>query len=194
MQRKRRQGLGVWILGGVTVLLFIFITMVRRSHASLRVAHPILTLLQHLVIDIYRTYFSFTLLPTTAPLPGEPSNIVVYWETIGSFAAVFKTAIYNAVTLVSDLFIVYRCWAVWGRSYAVAALPFALFLADLGLAIWVTHSLTLADASDPVFAAEVSVHVKYFYVVTLLVNLLSTGTSPPPPDIDGVLTSTTLLS
>jgi hypothetical protein len=84
----------------------------------------------------------------------------------------------------------YRSFILWGRNYFIAALPFLLFIADIGLfpsavpllrlthkiaigVFWV-YTLSLVVPGENVFADALSIRVKTFYSITLAMNVICT--------------------
>ncbi|KAJ7320793.1 hypothetical protein DFH08DRAFT_713657 [Mycena albidolilacea] len=63
--------------------------------------------------------------------PITPNAADIYLENFGN-GAMFRTGTYIALTIVADIFIVYRVYAVWGGSLIAAALPSLLAIADIG--------------------------------------------------------------
>ncbi|OCH86145.1 hypothetical protein OBBRIDRAFT_828485 [Obba rivulosa] len=122
----------------------------------------------HLVVDWIRAMRAFT------DSMAEPDAPALFFRTVNSLLDITKTAIYVAVTLIADLLIVYRTYLVWGRSYLAATIPFLLFIVDIAMSTWATWSLTQTRVSDDVLLANVTIRAKYFYAVTLSLNLLCT--------------------
>ncbi|KAJ7078442.1 hypothetical protein B0H15DRAFT_788961 [Mycena belliarum] len=66
--------------------------------------------------------------------PITPNAADIYLENFGN-GAMFRTGTYIALTIVADIFIVYRVFAVWGGNLVVAAVPSILAVADIGESI-----------------------------------------------------------
>lgn len=124
---------------------------------------------QHLIVDILRLVAAFTAHMDVANAPAH------YYGNINTTLNLLKTAAYVAVTLVLDALIVYRTFVVWSRNAWVAAFPALLFLADIALSSWATWSLTEVRPGADVLVADVTLRVKYFYAVTLVLNLFCSG-------------------
>ncbi|KAF7790918.1 hypothetical protein EIP86_001876 [Pleurotus ostreatoroseus] len=103
-----------------------------------------------------------------------PNAPVTYYTVVNSPLDVTKNAVYCAVTLVSDALIVYRLFAVWGHNYYITILPMLAFFADIGTSVWFLSSLRLVTPDDDVLLSKVTVRSKYFYTVTLVLNILCT--------------------
>jgi len=102
-----------------------------------------------------------------------PNAADMYLESFGN-GAMFRTGTYIALTIVADIFIVYRVHAVWGGSLLVTALPFLLAIADIvtgGLLIQAIHKLAVGSSPD---GKNVSTHAVIFYSFTLSLNVLCT--------------------
>jgi len=122
----------------------------------------------HLVIDILRNMEAFTL---NEGVPNYPST---YYGTWGTWKNIFKSALYVAVTLVSDAFILYRSFIVWSRSYLITAFPFLLFIADIAIGIFWVYTLSLVLPNENVFVDTLFVRVTTFYSITLAMNVICT--------------------
>ena len=103
-----------------------------------------------------------------------PDSAAHYYDVVNTPLNLAKSATYVTVTLVLDALVVFRTYAVWGRALAVALLPAMLFVADIALAGWATWSITQVRPGDNIMAADVTLRVKYFYAVTLALNLFCT--------------------
>ncbi|KAJ7127296.1 hypothetical protein C8R43DRAFT_817572, partial [Mycena crocata] len=96
----------------------------------------------------------------------------IYYSNPSGLLGVMRTGLYFGVTLVSDAFMLYRCWVVWNRSFAIIALPSVLFLADIATGIpgllFLTRSTTsyYMNGLLPVTSA--------FFGVTMATNNVST--------------------
>ncbi|PPQ65550.1 hypothetical protein CVT26_000507 [Gymnopilus dilepis] len=123
----------------------------------------------HMIIDIIRSMQAFTF---NMDIPNAP---ILYFEHFNSFLSRMRTSVYNGATLVSDLFLVYRCFVIWGGNYLVALIPFLLFLVDIAMAVWATNSLNVAKSGDPFAATLVGLRSKYIFIVTLTLNLVCTA-------------------
>ncbi|EPS95744.1 hypothetical protein FOMPIDRAFT_50011 [Fomitopsis schrenkii] len=118
----------------------------------------------HFVTDIARAVTAFT---------GDESAIA-YYADLRSFASMFKTSIYNVVTWISDAFIVYRTFIVWGRNYRVALLPFLLFLGDVAAGIMAVDGLSALQGTQAFIATDLTKRTQSFYALTLSVNVICT--------------------
>ncbi|KIJ64921.1 hypothetical protein HYDPIDRAFT_28269 [Hydnomerulius pinastri MD-312] len=123
----------------------------------------------HLVIDIVRNMEAFTSNMSTANYPTS------YYGQFDTWKNIVKSALYVAVTLISDAFILYRSFIVWGRSYLIATIPFLLFLADIAIGVFWVYTLSLILPGENVFADALSVRVKTFYSITLAMNVMCTS-------------------
>ncbi|KAJ3749363.1 hypothetical protein DFH05DRAFT_1390308 [Lentinula detonsa] len=90
-----------------TIILFVLITM-------------------RMVLDNYAAVTAFTYAPLT------PDAAEIYFGSFGN-GAMFRTGTYVALTVVADIFIVFRVYAVWGNSIYAAIVPALLAVADIGL-------------------------------------------------------------
>ncbi|KAL0578830.1 hypothetical protein V5O48_003154 [Marasmius crinis-equi] len=90
-------------------------------------------------------------------------------------APTISTGTYIALTVVADIFIVYRVFAVWSRSFLAAALPSVLVIADIvGGAFLIAQTRTLEVGQGPK-GGSVATWALVFYCFTLALNVLSTA-------------------
>ncbi|KAF9225033.1 hypothetical protein BS17DRAFT_702042 [Gyrodon lividus] len=146
---RRRKSRPSDYLVGTAVSLFILVTA-------------------HLVIDIVRNMDAFTSEMGTANYPTK------YYGTFDTWKNIFKSALYVTVTIISDAFILYRSFIVWGRSYFVAIIPFLMLLADIAIGVFWVYTLSLIVPGENVFTDALSVRVKTFYAITLTMNVICT--------------------
>ncbi|KAJ7479848.1 hypothetical protein FB451DRAFT_165408 [Mycena latifolia] len=105
--------------------------------------------------------------------PITPNAADIYLENFGN-GAMFRTGTYIALTIVADIFIVFRVYAVWGGSFVAAAVPFVLAIADIitgGLFIQAIQKLAAGSSPD---GKNVATHAVVFYSFTLSLNVLCT--------------------
>ncbi|EMD35416.1 hypothetical protein CERSUDRAFT_116183 [Gelatoporia subvermispora B] len=122
----------------------------------------------HLVVDFIRAMEAFV---DNSIQPNAP---LLYFAHVNTSLNMIKTSVYVTVTLVSDALIVYRTFVVWRRNVYLVAIPFMLFLADIAMSAWATWSLTQVKLGDNVLLADVTLRAKYFYALTLALNLICT--------------------
>ncbi|KAG1886650.1 hypothetical protein F4604DRAFT_1917454 [Suillus subluteus] len=122
----------------------------------------------HLVVDILRNMQAFT------ADEAEPNYPSIYYGTFDTWQNILKSSLYVAVTLVSDAFILYRSFILWGRNYLIATFPFLLFIADIAIGVFWVYTLSLVVPGEDVFADALSVRVKTFYSITLAMNVICT--------------------
>ncbi|KAJ3852660.1 hypothetical protein EV368DRAFT_82320 [Lentinula lateritia] len=120
-----------------------------------------------MALDNYASVTAFTYAPLT------PDAAEIYLGSFGN-GAMFRTGTYVALTIVADIFIVFRVYAVWGSSIYAATLPALLAIADIitgALTIQTIHQLTAGESPD---GSTLATHLLIFYGFTLSVNVLST--------------------
>jgi len=86
-----------------------------------------------------------------------------------------KMATYVSETLLSDTLLVYRTYIVWGRKFWVVIMPALLLGLDAVLSVWVTWSINQISSSSNLLASTSVALSKYFFIVTLALNLLCTS-------------------
>ncbi|TCD71997.1 hypothetical protein EIP91_000129 [Steccherinum ochraceum] len=105
--------------------------------------------------------------------PLTPNAADIYFTSFGN-GALFRTGTYIALTIVADIFIVYRVFVVWGNSFFMAGVPFLLAIADIvsgGLVLQVIRNLKAGESPD---GNTLATHIMIFYGFTLGLNVLST--------------------
>ncbi|OJA12411.1 hypothetical protein AZE42_03395 [Rhizopogon vesiculosus] len=123
----------------------------------------------HLVIDIVRNMDAFT---SNEGVPNYPSTYYGTWDT---WKNILKSGLYVAVTLVSDAFILYRSFILWGRNYLITTFPFLLFIADIAIGVFWIYTLSLVLPGENVFFDALSIRVTTFYSITLAMNVICTS-------------------
>ncbi|KAJ7091722.1 hypothetical protein C8R43DRAFT_1142004 [Mycena crocata] len=95
-----------------------------------------------------------------------------YYANLPGTLNVMKTGLYIGVTLVSDAFMLYRCWVVWNRSFAIIALPSLLLLASIGTGI--PGLIFLKNATTSFFTKELLPLTSAFFGITMATNNIAT--------------------
>jgi len=121
----------------------------------------------HLSVDISRNMDAFT------SNMAVPNYALTYYHRYDTFKNMFKSGTYVGSTVVQDAFMLYRCFIVW-RSYLVTILPFLLFLADIGVGILWTYTLSLVKPGEDIWDDALSVRVKAFFAITFSFNVICT--------------------
>ncbi|KAF9461634.1 hypothetical protein BDZ94DRAFT_1237508 [Collybia nuda] len=164
------------VMGAYTVIFIDHMKiMYRRRSTSIPYIYLLCTSIiifllccMHAITDAWRIYTGFTTHMDTPNAPDAFFNQNNIWDSW------IRTTTFNVITVVSDLFFVFRAWVVWNRSYLVCAIPFLLFLADVATAIYVLWAL--GNSSDnPAFAGLLVANAsKYFFAITLALTLVCT--------------------
>ncbi|KAJ7641300.1 hypothetical protein FB45DRAFT_354690 [Roridomyces roridus] len=105
--------------------------------------------------------------------PITPYAADLFLESFGN-GSMFRTGTYIALTVVADIFVVYRVFTVWGGSFLISAVPSLLAIADIvtgGLLIQAIRKLAAGSSPD---GKNVSTHAIVFYSFTLALNMLCT--------------------
>ncbi|KAJ6452248.1 hypothetical protein C8R45DRAFT_1113122 [Mycena sanguinolenta] len=146
-QRKRQGGPSIRLL--LTSLVLFFLITVR------------------MVLDNKAVVEAFTNDPIT------PHAADIYLQSFGN-GAMFRTGTYVALTIVADLFIVYRVHAIWAGDLVVSALPALLAIADIVTgALFIQAIRELAAGSSP-DGKNAATHATVFYSFTLALNVICT--------------------
>ncbi|KAF7344077.1 hypothetical protein MVEN_01697300 [Mycena venus] len=162
---------GLYLSYFIQCLQIILARKNAKSGASIRLLLITLVLFflitLRMVLDNKGVVEAFTYAPTT------PNAADIYLQSFGN-GAMFRTGTYIALTIVADIFIVYRVYAVWGGSFMAAVLPCLLAIADIvtgGLLIQAIRELAAGASPD---GHNVSTHAIIFYSFTLSLNVLCT--------------------
>jgi len=117
----------------------------------------------HILTDATRLVFAFK--SSQEPIGGD-----LYYANVSAALSVIKTSVYLVITVLFDAFILYRCWIVWDRNLFVIALPFLIFLADIGTGVAAVHGLARLTRSDSIFIEKEEKVSKAFFSSTVAVN------------------------
>jgi len=122
----------------------------------------------HFIIDIVRLVVSVN-------TSEEVIGVAALYDDLRSIFSVMKTAVYVGITVVSDAFILYRCYAIWNGNIWVIILPVLLFLADIGTGIAATASLGLLNPGETFYVQHQTEITDAFFSTTLALNGICTG-------------------
>ncbi|KAF5351490.1 hypothetical protein D9757_013241 [Collybiopsis confluens] len=121
----------------------------------------------HLGLDVDRAFRAFTDHIDT------PNYSKGYYNVLSGAEALAKNSAYVTITLIADAFLIFRCWAAFGRNIYMILIPSGLYAGNLGTACWAL--VTFKKAEDPttgvVIVAQVISRVKFMYITTLCLNL-----------------------
>ncbi|KAI0332836.1 hypothetical protein GY45DRAFT_417492 [Cubamyces sp. BRFM 1775] len=102
------------------------------------------------------------------------SNPASVYQGPSTKISVTQNATTVAVVLISDAIIIYRTFLLWGRSIVVVIVPAILFLCDIAIGIWTGWTCATAPTANFIDARATTL-VRYFYIVTLVQNLICSG-------------------
>ncbi|KAJ3529271.1 hypothetical protein NM688_g7876 [Phlebia brevispora] len=123
----------------------------------------------HLIMDILRAVEAYT---THMDVPYAP---IYYYAVVRRDLDLIKSGCYIATTIIADGIITYRTHIVWARNFKLTLIPFLLVLADIGTGTYALWLLNETKPGDNALLSEVTIRVRYFYAVTLALNLLCSG-------------------
>jgi len=114
---------GVYTLIIGATLYFTFVQYAKTGQLKHKTSTTLVTIIWilatvHLSIGLRRLIEAFILLP-----PDSSLGSIGYLANIGEPLNRNKDMLYITILFLSDTIIVWRCWVVWGRNWAVAALP-----------------------------------------------------------------------
>ncbi|KAF5377127.1 hypothetical protein D9757_008757 [Collybiopsis confluens] len=97
--------------------------------------------MQHLGLDVDRAFRAFTDHIDT------PNYSKGYYNVLSGAEALAKNSAYVTITLIADAFLIFRCWAAFGRNIYMILIPSGLYAGNLGTACWAL--VTFKKAEDP---------------------------------------------
>ncbi|KAI0764535.1 hypothetical protein BD413DRAFT_167301 [Trametes elegans] len=150
LYQKMRQGLSPWLPVGC--LLICIATMI------------------DFVAVMVRSYQGYS-----TKFPGELIDPAVIYSDPSSTLSLIKNAMNIAVGIISDAIMVYRTYVVWNMNIWAAALPFGLLMGDTAVGLWAYWTLTQTKAGTTAILAAVSLRIRYFFVITFVLNLVCSG-------------------
>ncbi|KAI0742018.1 hypothetical protein C8Q80DRAFT_171004 [Daedaleopsis nitida] len=149
LRRKIRDGMSLW-LPLVCGILFVLTTV-------------------SLVVEMVRGWTAFSVPdggPEVRPNPAE------FYSHAATPLSLVKNSINVIAGIISDAIIVYRTFIVWNCNYWIIIVPVLVFLADVAMGIWSVITLSETVSGSIFILSEVSFRVRYFYILTFVLNLL----------------------
>ncbi|KAH9946370.1 uncharacterized protein BXZ73DRAFT_95868 [Epithele typhae] len=106
--------------------------------------------------------------------PGQKlANPSATYHNISNPVTLAKGVFTAALAMFSDLIIVHRALIIWNYNLLVAFLTIGLLLASYGVGAWsVWTEFQTGTVSVGILAAEVTVRVRYFFIITFALNIL----------------------
>ncbi|KAJ7458189.1 hypothetical protein FB451DRAFT_1406500 [Mycena latifolia] len=117
------------------------------------------------IIDTKRTVEAYT--------QQDRHEGVVTYGTPNVLESVLTNSIWATEIAVSDSFIVYRVWVVWGKNWRIALLPALLVLGNIAAGIYTLYLMANFDPAANIFGV-LSNAVQIFLYFTLVTNLCCT--------------------
>ncbi|RDX42193.1 hypothetical protein OH76DRAFT_1363262 [Lentinus brumalis] len=149
LRKKLREGLSMWMPIVCGMMALIVAT--------------------DLIVEMYRGYHAFSV---SGPKGGTLPNPSAFYANAATPESLVKNSITVSLAIISDVIIVYRTFIVWNFNYLVVLIPIGLLFGDIALGIWSTWTLSRTKVGDVLILADVSVRVKYFFVITFVLNAL----------------------
>jgi len=122
----------------------------------------------HLAIDLSRILQGF-LVERDAP-----GGTIGYFAKLFLWSQVFKTAIFAVQTVLADSFATYRCWVVWGRSWAIFV-PALFVVGTFITGVGIVHGCAVLKDGEDVFAGSLTGWITSFFTLTLTTNIVCTS-------------------
>ncbi|KAK0194543.1 hypothetical protein F5146DRAFT_902814, partial [Armillaria mellea] len=104
-----------------------------------------------------------------------PTGISEQFTNLGSAAEVLKFTCVNVQTLIGDGILTYRCWIVYGKSWAVAAVPALLWIGTL--VTTVINIVVISHIHSEALTAPTSLRpiISSFWGISIALNIITTG-------------------
>ncbi|KAH9886038.1 hypothetical protein C8Q73DRAFT_291165 [Cubamyces lactineus] len=172
--------IGLWIQLFVTGAYFLYlphcaVILARKVRNGLSFWLPIACLLIFVstaldfIVGLIRAYEAYSMHGAERPDP-----VAVYGSS-SSRLSLMKNAMNIVVAIISDVIIVYRTYMVWNLSIWIILAPVGLLLGDTAIGIWAVWTLAQTETGVNAIAAAVTVRVRYFFIITFVLNLLCSG-------------------
>ncbi|KAI0630958.1 hypothetical protein C8Q77DRAFT_173882 [Trametes polyzona] len=169
---------GLWLQLLMTGAYLVYFTQCvtilrRRMRDGVSFALPIacgvifVVTLADMVLALCRAHQAFAVNGTRLPDPEA------YYANASTPLCVTKNALETVMTLVSDMIIAYRTYLIWDVKPLVILFPAGLLMTNVGLGVWFLWTLRRAD--DPATIALVETRMRYFFILTLCLNLFCGG-------------------
>ncbi|EJU05405.1 hypothetical protein DACRYDRAFT_46391 [Dacryopinax primogenitus] len=100
---------------------------------------------------------------------------VAYFEELGDWKEVTRTALVLTYAVLGDVILIYRCWVVWSRQLVVIAFPVLILLAGISMDILTTVTLASLSAGFTVFAESLQPRITAALSLILSQNIIVTS-------------------
>ncbi|THV00219.1 hypothetical protein K435DRAFT_657547 [Dendrothele bispora CBS 962.96] len=150
------------------------ILSLRRKRFPSGARRFVTTISLFILVTVYNVLSLSRVVSAFTDTPGRPFTADKHYAIINDALTITKQAFYNATTLCSDAFFIYRVFIVWNRKVTHIALPTLLLGADIAVMIVDTASFAKAVPGENVMRNEVTRLVTVVYSVTLALNLICT--------------------
>jgi len=104
--------------------------------------------------------------------PGGPDG---FFGEISEWVNVMKSVDTEVMALIGDGMMIYRCLVVFGWKWLVVAVPILMWLANAALAGMITFIEVTLHTNTLLSTSKISPLTTTFLVITLVLNLLTTG-------------------
>ncbi|KAF8325936.1 hypothetical protein F5887DRAFT_1065154 [Amanita rubescens] len=105
----------------------------------------------------------------------EPGGPPAFFNQLSNFTQLFGSTIYVAQTLVGDGVVLYRCYLVWGRKFAIIAFPCLLLVGSFVTGIGILYSFARIVPNAPVFVQQLQQWIISFFITTFATNVICTA-------------------
>ncbi|VDC05483.1 unnamed protein product [Peniophora sp. CBMAI 1063] len=120
----------------------------------------------HLVTALIRAWQAFHWQPD-----GREAAQRVF-QNEASLPGLMKNGAFVSQTIITDGIMVYRTYIVWASNWVPVIVPMLAFCADIAMGVWSMWTLAHTGVDGDPIVKDVVTRVKYFYVVTLVLNVV----------------------
>ncbi|KAI0760056.1 hypothetical protein C8Q74DRAFT_1293638 [Fomes fomentarius] len=149
LRHKMREGLSYWFPALCALIFLITMTDV--------------------IVELIRGYHAFSVHGSERPDPA------FFFADPATSESMVKNSLTTSLAIISDIIMVYRTLNVCGYHLLVMLVPGSLVLADMVLGIWSIVTLARTHRGESLVIADVSVRVRYFFIVAFVLNSLCAG-------------------
>jgi len=157
----------------LVILPHTIIVLNRRRMQS--VAPPVWLWVATLLIFVLTTMFFVAELQRVVNGFEQPDTAQVLILNSTNASNQIKVLCFTLLIIVTDFIIVYRTYVIWNRNILVSILPLALLGTDIALAIWLEVQQRITPGGVAAINASVTSKIKYFYGITLCLNVICAG-------------------
>jgi hypothetical protein len=119
----------------------------------------------HVIIGLVRAIHAFT----------ETEHAVLYYEEIWNGLSILKQALYATENIIADGLVVYRCYAIWGKSWKIVVIPVIMLISTTVCAYLAVYNFSQVHPGDNVFASNIAEWGTALFSLSLATNIIVTS-------------------